>query len=276
MSANSHTGGKQDNYLRDLSQIYLLRVQEEFQKETPAEELSKIVPVLVSNAVNSTKAGVDAAPNNVANWTVRGFVFRQVTNLIEGAGEWAVVSYEKALELEPNNPYIITEIGRVYLAQEEVDKSKEQFEKALQLKSDYAPARFQIALGYVREDRINEAIAEMEDAKKILPFDVGVAFQLGVLYYNDDQLTKAKAEFERAIGQNENYSNARYFLGLIYDVKGEKSEAIAQFEKIAQLNPDNQEVQQILGNLRMGKSALEGILEAEEVPIEEKPEEVLE
>ena len=275
LSANSHTGGKQDNYWRDLSQIYLLRAQEELQKETPAEELSKIVPVLVSNAVNSAKASVDAAPNNVANWTVRGFVFRQVTNVIEGAGEWAVTSYEKALELEPNNPYIVTEIGRVYLAQEEIGKSKEQFEKALEFKSDYAAARFQIALGYVREDRINEAIAEMEDAKKISPSDVGVAFQLGVLYYNDNQLTKAKTEFERAIVQNENYSNARYFLGLIYDTKGQKSEAIAQFEKIAQLNPDNQETQQILGNLRAGKSALEGIVEAEELPIEEKPEEVL-
>jgi len=276
LSANSHTGGKQDNYWRDLSQIYLLRAQEELQKEAPDEEIARIVTVLVSNAVNSSKAAVDAAPENVANWTVRGFVYRQVTSIIEGAGEWAITSYQKALELEPTNPYLYTEMGRTYLAKQEPDQAKEQFKKALDLKSDYAPARFQIALTYVEDDRISEAITEMEDAKALSPFDVGVAFQLGVLYYNNDQLTKAKVEFERAIGLNENYSNARYFLGLIHDVKGEKSEAMAQFEKIAELNPNNQEIQEILGNLRAGRKALAGIVTEAEVPIEEKPEEVLE
>ena len=275
LSAISHTGGSQDNYWRDLSQVYLLKINEELQrKDISQEELKKVIPPLVSNAVNSAKSATDVSPKNVANWSVRGFVYRQMINISEGADEWAINSYEEAKKLEPTNPYIFTELGQVYLAKNETERAREQFQKALELKSDYAPARFQIALIYVGENKIAEAIGEMENAKRESPLDVGVAFQLGVLYYNDKQYDKAKAEFERAVGLNENYSNARYFLGLIYDREGKKSEAISQFEKIAQLNPDNEEVKKILVNLRAGKSALEGITPAQP-PIEEKPEEVL-
>lgn len=281
LRAISFTGGSQDNYWRDLAQLYLFRIQEELQREAPAEEISRAITPLVSNAINSAKAATDTAPKNVANWSVRGFVYRQMANLLEGAVDWAKKSYERAIELEPTNPYLYTELGRVYLVKEDTDEARAKFQKALELKSDYAPARFQIALLYVREGKIKEAITEMENAKELSPFDVGVAFQLGLLYYNDEQYDKAKAELERAVSLNENYSNARYFLGLIYDREGRKDEAVLQFEKIAKLNPENEQIKKILDNLKAGKPALEGLVPPEEevppeTPIEEKPEEVLE
>ena len=273
-SAISHSGGNQDSFWRDLSQIYLLKIQEELQKGKTPEETTKVVSPLISNAVNSAKAATDVAPQNVANWSVRGFTYRQMINVLTGADEWAITSYEEAIKLEPTNPYLFTELGRVYSAKNEPEKAREQFQKALSFKSDYAPARFQIALIYVGENKIAEAINEMEDAKKQSPNDVGVAFQLGLLYYNDGKISQAKTEFERAVNLNENYSNARYFLGLVYDKEGKKKEAISQFEKIETLNPENEEVKKILANLKGGKSALEGVTPAQP-PIEEKPEEVL-
>lgn len=275
LSAIANTGGSQDNYWRDLSQVYLFRIAGELQKERSAEETSKVVSPLISDTVNSAKIASDIAPHSVANWIVRGFVYSQMVNILEGSAEWAIKSYEEALKLEPTNPYTYTELGRVYLAKGETEKAREQFQKALALKSDYAPARFQIALIYISENKTAQAIEEIEEAKRQSPFDVGVAFQLGVLYYNDNQFDKAKAEFERAVSLDGNYSNARYFLGLILDKGGKKKEAISQFEKIEVLNPDNEEVKKILVNLREGKPALEGITPAQP-PIEQKPEEVLE
>ena len=274
-NAVTHTGGKVDNYWRDLSQVYLFRITDELgRKDISQEELKNVIPPLVSQAINSSKSATDVSPKNVANWSVRGFIYRQMINISQGADQWAINSYEESQKLEPANPYIFTELGQVYLAKNEKEKAREYFQKALDLKSDYAPARFQLALVYVSENKIAEAIGEMENAKRDSPSDVGVAFQLGLLYYNDKQYDKAQAEFERAVGLNENYSNARYFLGLIYDKMGKKDEAISQFEKIAKLNPDNEEVKKILANLKGGKTALEGITPAQP-PIEEKPAEVL-
>lgn len=270
--AISYVNGGQDNYWRDLAQVELFRIREELQKP---EVSSEAITPLVSQAINSAKNATDVAPKNVANWTVRGFVYRQLIDLVEGVEDWAVQSYQKAAELEPTNPYIWTELGRIYLVREEKDKAKQQFQKALDLKSDYAPAHFQIALIYIEEGKEDEAIEKMETATQAAPFDIGLSFQLGVLYYQTEQFDEAKHEFEKAVGWQENYSNARYFLGLIYDEQGDKASAIFQFEKIRELNPDNEEVESILANLRAGRPALEEIV-LEQPPIKEKPEEQLE
>ena len=52
-------------------------------------------------------------------------------------------------------------------------------------------------------------------------------------------------------------------LGLVYDKLGQKSKAIDEFTSILNNNPDNAQVQKILGNLNAGKSALAGIVDSE-------------
>ena len=276
LRAISQSGGKQDNYWRDLSQTYLFRINEELQrKDVSQEEIAGIISPFLANAIGSAKAATDVAPKNVANWAVRGFVYRNLINLIKGTDEWAIKAYQEAISLEPANPYLYTELGRVYLAKDDLEAAREQFQKALTLKSDYAPAHFQIAMIFVREGKTAEAIDKLEATKTVAPFDPGLALQLGVIYYQENQFDKAKGEFERAVSLDPNYSNARYFLGLIYARQNQKDKAIEQFEKIAELNPDNEEVKKILANLRVGKPALEGITPAQP-PIEEVPPERLE
>jgi len=271
-----------DLYQRDLAQIYLAKLNESL-KNQKFEEIQNFS----AKALNLTKRATEISKNDVLNWIARGFVSRNLINLVNSAEDWALDSYQRAVELEPKNPYLFNEIGLVYLAKadllagqgkentEFLNKAKENFQKAIELKSDYAPSHFQLAMISVREGKVKEAIQKLEETKLIAPLDSGLAFQLGLLYYNDNQFDLAKAEFERAVGINENYSNARYFLGLIYDKEGKKDLAIEQFGKIEALNPENSEIKKILANLKEGKPALEGISPTQP-PIEEKPPEGLE
>ena len=201
-----------------------------------------------------------------------------------GADQWAIDSYKKATQLEPNNPFYYMELGRSYLLAAELIGSNENkktqkeeytraaeeaFDKSISLKSDYAPSLFQQAVLYDSQNKSVAAIAKMEQAKSIYTQDTGIAFQLGLLYYKDNNWKAAQAEFERAVTLDKNYSNARYFLGLIYDRQNEKGQALEQFLKIAELNPDNAEVKTIIENLRAGKSALVSPQPAE-LPVPEK------
>jgi len=286
------TGGAQDNYWRDLAQVYLFRINEELQKKDVSQpELVKTVNNLVAQAINNTQAATSASPKNVANWTIRGLVNSNLLTFIPEAGAAeAIKAYEEAINLEPLNPSLFTELGKVYLsradllaqnkekmekAREALNSARENFQKALNLKSDYAPAYFQLAMIDIREQKTKEAIGKLEMAKILAPSDARLALQLALIYQSDNQMDKAKAELERAVALDKNYSNARYFLGLIYDKEENKEKAIEQFTKIAELNPDNEEVKKILTNLREGKSALEGIA-VNQAPIEEKPGEKLE
>jgi len=281
---------KMDIYWRALSQVYLVRLNDVLAaSDLSQEEKSSQAQSIIASSINSVTQATIAEPNNAANWSTRGFIYRNMLGVLGGADEWAIKSYQKAAELEPNNPDIFTEMGRVYLAksdilaQQEKEKessenlklAQESFEKAINLKSDYAPARFQIAMINVREGKIQDAIAKLEETQQFSPYDTGLAFQIGILYYNSNQWSRARTQFERAVLLDPNYSNARYFLGLVYDRQGDKNLAIEQFENIAQLNPDNQDIQKIIANLRAGKSALEGVVPGQP-PVEEKTPERLE
>jgi len=276
-----------DLYWRETAQIYLVEVQQESRKDaTPVEEKTKKVQFFLKNAVNYAKKATEVNPRNVANWAVRGFINQSLIGIVPGIEKWAVDAYNKAIELEPVNPYLITQRGVCYLKTANLEKEEDRkknislakgdFKKAIDLKPNYVPARFHLATTLQSEGKIQEAIKEMEEARRLAYSDAGVAFQLGLLYYQAKEYKKAQSEFERAVSINPNYSNAFYFLGLLYDKQGEKSKAISAFEKVAKLNPDNKKVEGILENLKSGKGALEGIGEAgfpEALREEVKPEE---
>ncbi|OGZ34598.1 MAG: hypothetical protein A2Y98_00330 [Candidatus Portnoybacteria bacterium RBG_19FT_COMBO_36_7] len=283
-----------DTYQNALSQIALLRVNQEMLKPASADR-DKQVQNLIADAVNLSKAAADINPQNPDNWIQRGIVYRSVLGYLPGADEWMLKSFSEASKLQPKNPYTFFEMGRSYsllvdyvLAQgtdqesqakaiDYLNKAEEEFNKAIEAKSDYSPAHYQLALIYDRRNQTASAIAKMEITKASFPEDIGVAFQLGLLYYKNQDFEKSRVEFERAIAMDQNYSNARYFLGLIYDKQKNKEKAIEQFNRIAQLNPENQEVKNILANLANGREALSGIVppaaapeQRADVPVQEK------
>lgn len=274
-----------DAYWRDLSQVAISQLQKEMaRQDLTKKELSQRVQTFFNLMINAGKKATDVSPHNVANWLARGFAYRQSIGLAQGSFDWALKSYERAQELEPNNPFLFLERARVYLAQaqlmeqlkksekvnDNLEKAKEELDKAIALKKDYWPAHFQKAVILDAQGNLKEAIAKLEEIKPFNQQDVGLAFRLGSLYWRAENLEKAREEFERAVQLNPNFANARYFLGLIYDKQGEKKKAIAEFEKIASYSKENKEkVAEILKNLKAGKPAL-----GEEAKVPPEPEEI--
>ena len=266
------TKANQDNYLRDLAQLYLVEALSELKRQNALTEEEKnfdYAVQLISFSINSAKSATEASPKNSANWVISGLVYKEASNLDSAAIDWAIKSYKEAIYLEPVNPLLYTELGQAYLVKADIHKANDSsqsaaalsdaqkhFQKAIELKPDYIPAYLQISQLYIRQEQIEKAITELESAQKIVPFSIDVGFQLSLVYYSDNQFDKAKPELERVILLNPNYSNAYYVLGLIYDSEGNKDKAIENFIKVAKLNPDNENVLQILENLRAGKPAI--------------------
>lgn len=277
-----------DLYYRDLAQAYFFKL-ESLLREGDIAQNREQASQLIKNSIDMAKQATDINPYSIANWNVRGFIYRNLIVYLKDANEWAIKSYERSRGLNPNSPFILTEIGRIHVIkanllgpqdnetekQKLLDTALDKFRKALELKPDYSPAQFQISVVYDLQGKTDEAIAELENLKQTAPNDPRLAFQLGALYWEKEEYSKAQTELERAIELSPNYSNARYFLGLVYDKQGRKDEAIKQFEKVAELNPENQEIKTILANLEAGKAALEGIT-IPSPPVEETPEEIRE
>jgi tetratricopeptide (TPR) repeat protein len=277
-----------DIYWRDLSQLYLLKANQVFQSgDLPLEKKVEMVNPLIREGILAIEKAKEVSPNNVGNWNVRGFFYRNLIGFFKEAGEISLASYQKAIELEPNSPYSFGEMGRVYiLLAQDADKrgdlakkteylnlAKNQLEKALKKKPDYAPAHYLMAVAFSQEGKVKEAISKLEETRLAVPNDLGVQFQLSLLYYQSGELEKAKDILEKLAKDFPNYFQARYLLGLVYDKSGEKEKAKKEFEKVLELNPDNQEVKKILENLAKGLPALEGISTPGTIS-EEKPKEL--
>ena len=238
----------QSQYKLVIARDYLNKLITEGQK--PAEQIdenafSNNIYLAITYAKdgiinrNVIKGAVELSPNRVAVWETLGMIYRDIWGIAAGALDWGKNSFEKAISLEPTNPVLHTELGKLYLISGDSDKAKEKFNKAKELKSDYIDVSVQLSLLYESEGNLEEAIRQMEGLVISYPYNIEVIFQLGRLYLNNNLTDEAIPQFEKAIELFPNHSNSLYSLGLAYQRKGQKEKALAKFEKVLELNPGN-------------------------------------
>ncbi len=264
----------QDEYLRALTEINLLRIQQILsQKDLPADQMRLKFQNALAAAIQDAQQSTVLNSQDPLNWMELGRVYESVVPFkITGADNMAIASYEQALRVSPFDPTPLFTAARIEVQSQKTKEARDYIQSALNLKGDFAPAIFLLSQIEAQEGNLKEAIARTEQTSILAPNDIGVLFQLGLLYYQNNNLDNARLSLERAISLNENYANARYFLGLVYDKQGDKDKAIEQFENIAKTNPDNQEIQKILSNLKEGRGALEEISPPAKAPEKrEKP-----
>jgi len=236
-------------YRTVLARAYMQEALTEMEKPQEEQDAGKI-QLLVASAINQARIATSLSPNQVAAWETLGMVYREIRTVATGATEWGVKSFERAIALEPTNPVIYTELGKLYVLTDNMKKAEEQFARAIELKSNYTDALIQNALLLERNGDLQGAIKEMKGLITDFPYSAEISFQLGRLYFNNNQLTLAIEQFKRVIILAPNHSNAFYSLGVAYAAKGEQQLAVESFEKVLQLNPGNQDVQEKLKQLR--------------------------
>ena len=247
----------------------------------PAQgEEAKQIQGLITDAINASNIAINLNPKNLENWSTKAYVCQNLVGLINDAPDCAITSYDKAIELSPNNPYLYLQEGNVYLAQANnlpadqaqnkgkiLSQAQDKFNKAIALKEDYSLAYLQMAvLAKAQQNTSNQLIA-LGNAEKYASNDAGLLLQIGLVYYQDKYFDKAQDKFQKALFIIPNYANALYFLGLAYDQQGKKDSAIAAFLRLSDLNPNNETIKKILSNLRAGKTALDGLVSQPPAPV---------
>ncbi len=131
-----------DSYFRNLSQAFLLKINEILNNQALSQEQKQTeFQRQVSNAELSATAAVQINPKNSQNWLQLGNIYENFTLInVKGAEDLAVLNYQKATDLDPQNPLIPFSIARVYFASGKKEEAKKELEKSLQLKADFQPA----------------------------------------------------------------------------------------------------------------------------------------
>lgn len=263
---------EQDLYYRTLSNIEVTKLLALLgSKDVPQDkqkELVEQVKITLSQASGTARRAVDIDKSNYANWMALGRVGEVVVPIkaITDAYKLASDSYSTALKLNPNNPAIDLAFARLEVANNNLPKAKDHINSAIKKKGNFTEAYFLLSQIYSSEGNLAEGISKAEQAALFSPNDAGVQFQLGFLKYMNKDYAGAVDTLKKATAVQDKYSNAKFFLGLSYSKLGNVTEAIKEFSDISSLNPDNEEVKNILTNLRAGRGALDGFSQSEREP----------
>ena len=234
-------GDQRATYHLALSQYYYQKILQEVQK--PENEINQQnLTLYTQSAIDEGKIATQREPNNLLTWENLGIIYRDIQSLVKGADIWAQKAFEKEAELDPNNPLIIVELGKIKIVQNDKEGAKATFERALSVKENYPPALFQLALLDEADNNVGAAKEKLQKIVEVNPSDVEAHFNLGRIYYNEKDYDRAIQEFQAGLIYFPNHSNSLYLLGLSYFRKGDKDNALRALERVKQLNPDNQEV----------------------------------
>ncbi|MDF1498785.1 MAG: tetratricopeptide repeat protein [Patescibacteria group bacterium] len=282
---NSYRG----EYRLYLSDVYMTRAmiafREENQKQENEVDVNRIITE-TNNAINNLRDATDLSPNSVIYQHKFGSTYVAIgTELgIPAVGVRAVEKYQKAIELEPTNPLLHNELGKIYAISNENDLAEAEFKKALEVKKNYIDVNLQLAQIYQKKGENQKAVDEIKKISVGTGINESYAFQIGMIYYNAEEIEKAKGVFLQLVKFNFKNPNTHYVLGSIYEKQGEFETALNEFEIALSFNPDNpygSDVSERIENLKNiidsknKKSESEPIVEdgneGEEIDMEDKP-----
>ena len=177
-----------DAYFRNLSQAFLFKIQEILNnQELSQEEKQKLFQNQVSNLEMSANAAVQANPQNSQNWLQLANIYKELFSLqVEGSGKLAVLNYQKAAEMDPQNPQIPLNIGWIYKLtadRSEDEEVKEQnfelalteLEKTIELKNNFAVAYFLTAQIYEEQNEKDKALENYQIVLYLEPANEEIA-----------------------------------------------------------------------------------------------------
>ncbi len=128
---------KSGDYYVGLSQLYLIKASEDFEQKWTTrdkkEEQKQSIKDSAAKAEAAAKVACDTDKNNFQSWQNLGLVYENTNFLIEDKTEEAIVAYEKAKSLAPQNYDIYVAVARLLEEDEKYDEALVEYKKAFDL-----------------------------------------------------------------------------------------------------------------------------------------------
>ncbi len=202
----SNLDQNKDDYLRNLSQAFSLRLDElAGNQELSQEDKQKLFQQYISNGESILTEALRINPKNSENWFQQGSFYQSLDGFgVQGAGQLAIVSFQKAYELAPRDPQFPFVLGNMYLVSAKANSAQiEESENA--------------------EEKDQAQIDKLKEAQEQL-------------------LSQTEEYLLKAIELKENLVPALYSLGQLYEFKNDKNLALQAYSIILQLVPEYQDV----------------------------------
>jgi tetratricopeptide (TPR) repeat protein len=147
------------------------------EKDQIIQELSEITPSLIRDSTTpETQQKIQAltrqlellkSQNSQLSFTVHDYIEQGKAFYFEGRFEEAIASYDKAIQIEPDNPKAWFSRGAALAKLQRIEEAIAAYENAIQIKSDFSEAWFGKGVAFVKLQQNEEAIIAYEKAISI-------------------------------------------------------------------------------------------------------------
>lgn len=269
--AEAYALNNSDLYARQLAVYQLLQLNSLVSVPQPTEVEQSAFERAAVNGRQAITFATSLDGTDPINWQVYGQIHSLLVQVGLGeAYDLARDAYDKAMKLDPVNPVLPLLRAELEVRNNNPTEARKFAEASLALRPAYTEAAYLLVQLDILEGKTNEAIARTQNLIRLEPQDSVRWYQLGVLNATANKIDDAIAAFEQAVKLNPQYANARYFLALGYYEKGEAEKSLQQLDVVKGLNPDNQALDTIIGQIKSGQPLANNIGEAN--PVQETSE----
>jgi tetratricopeptide (TPR) repeat protein len=114
----------------------------------------------------------------------------------------AIDSYQKALEIRPDFPDALTNLGNIYYHQGAIDKARECYQKSVSFDPNHIASNFNLANILEEEGSLLQAIFYYKKALAADPLFADAHFNLGLVYEKLQLKKRARPHWKRFIDLN--------------------------------------------------------------------------
>ena len=265
----------ESKYYMNVGQHYMALANKEMLKSE--KEVNKdAISQYLNQSIVATMEGKKLSPNDVATIEILAQIYENAGMYAQDSSKLIENTYNRGLELEPNNPNFILGLGKTKLNQIAFTKDEEEkkkianeakdiIQKAVDKKNNFAPAHYQLAIVKGALGDLDGAIENMSNAAILDRSNINYFFNLAGLYQQrgkgDDEKI-AESIFKEILGVNDKEVNTHFSLGTLYEKRGEKDKALEEYNKVLELVPAEggevkANIEKMIDNLKNGISNLE-------------------
>ena len=166
---------QRDGYHRIFSQINLsiannlaLSIP---QGTTPTAEQQNTIIQLIQQSINSGRNATTLSPQNSINWQNLSSIYRSLIGFGQNADQFAILSNQQALVLDPNNPQQYISYGGIFYQLGQWDNAIRQFQIAASLKPDFANAYYNLGHALEEKGDLAGALTQYQTVRSLVAKD---------------------------------------------------------------------------------------------------------
>ena len=183
-----------DLYYRGLSQTDMALANglaSQLHGASPSAQAQQNILLLIQQSITAGRNATMLAPQSASNWSNLSAVYRNLIGFGQNADQFAILTSQQAIALDPRNPQEYIDLGGIYYQLGDYDNAIRQFQTAISLKNDYANSYYNLGHALALKGNLQEALNSLTVVKTLVTNDqTNYKKILGEIGFLQEKITK--------------------------------------------------------------------------------------